>query len=111
MHQEIGKAKDQGMRPTQPMRQPEQVIARGSTVERSHDCHCAPSTKALVSAGIWTKDLRRRTGLATNVITKALKVLEQRELVKSVKSVQHGNRKQYMLFDVEPSEHVTGGVW
>ena len=44
-------------------------------------------------------------------MTKALRVLEQRDLIKSVKSVQHGNRKQYMLSELEPSQQVTGGVW
>lgn len=61
--------------------------------------------------GIWTKDLKKKTGLAQTTIAKALKTLEQRELVKSVKSVQHGQRKQYMLFELEPSQDVTGGVW
>lgn len=64
-----------------------------------------------VDRGIWTKDLKKKTGLAQTTIAKALKTLEQRELVKSVKSVQHGQRKQYMLFELEPSQDVTGGVW
>ena len=62
-------------------------------------------------AGIWTKDLRKRTGLSQPVIARAIKVLEQRELIKAIKSVNYANRKYYMLFELEPSEQVTGGAW
>jgi DNA-directed RNA polymerase III subunit RPC6 len=40
-----------------------------------------------------------------------LKALEQRKLVKAVKSVANGNRKVYMLFELEPSREITGGAW
>ena len=44
-------------------------------------------------------------------INKCLKSLEQRKLVKAVKSVANGNRKVYMLFELEPSREITGGAW
>ena len=44
-------------------------------------------------------------------INKCLKALEQRKLVKAVKSVANGNRKVYMLFELEPSREITGGAW
>ena len=109
VYQEIGKTKDQGMRA---INTTNSLLTHSLRIPALVHAMCWSRLVAQVAtAGIWTKDLRRRTGLATNVVTKALKVLEQRELVKSVKSVQHGNRKQYMLFHLEPSEHVTGGVW
>lgn len=36
--------------------------------------------------------------------------MEKRQLIKSLKSVSKGNKKVYMLSDVEPSIEVTGGL-
>ena len=44
-------------------------------------------------------------------VTKILKILEQRGLVKNVKSVQHANRKVFMLAELEPAREITGGAW
>ena len=44
-------------------------------------------------------------------INKCLKSLEQRKLIKAVKSVASSNRKVYMLFELEPSREITGGAW
>ncbi|EFJ44657.1 hypothetical protein VOLCADRAFT_118667 [Volvox carteri f. nagariensis] len=44
-------------------------------------------------------------------ITKILKVLESRRLVKSVKNVNNPSRKVYMLSELEPSRELTGGAW
>ena len=40
-----------------------------------------------------------------------MKTLEGRGLVKNVKSVQHANRKVYMLAELEPAREITGGAW
>ena len=48
-------------------------------------------------AGISTKDLRTKTSLPAQALTKALKKLETRKLVKQVKSVSAKNKKIYML--------------
>jgi len=61
--------------------------------------------------GIWTKDLKARSNLMQPTVTKCLKALEARQLVKAVKSVASSNRKVYMLFELEPSREVTGGAW
>ncbi|KAL6751999.1 RNA polymerase Rpc34 subunit-domain-containing protein [Haematococcus lacustris] len=63
------------------------------------------------SAGLWTKDMKTRTNLAQPHITKILKVLEGRRLVKAVKSVNNPSRKVYMLAELEPSRELTGGAW
>ncbi len=44
-------------------------------------------------------------------MTRILKTLEGRGLVKNVKSVQHANRKVYMLAELEPASEITGGAW
>ena len=45
------------------------------------------------NVGIWTKDIRRRTNLGQPQINKILKTLEERGLIKHVKSVQNASRK------------------
>ena len=63
------------------------------------------------NTGIWTRDMKQRTNLAQGKITKTLKLLEERGLVKSVKSVQNASRKVYMLSTLEPAKEITGGPW
>ncbi|KAL0207694.1 hypothetical protein P9112_012322 [Eukaryota sp. TZLM1-RC] len=60
--------------------------------------------------GIWIKELRFGTNFPAPHLTKLLKTLQNRKLVKSVKSVQHKSRKVYMLYDLEPSATHTGGL-
>lgn len=55
--------------------------------------------------------MKFHSNLQQPVITKILKALESRKLVKSVKSVTGGNRKVYMLYELEPSRELTGGAW
>jgi len=61
--------------------------------------------------GASTKDLRSKTGLQAPALTKALKKLETRKLVRQVKSVASKNTKIYMLIDLEPGREITGGTW
>lgn len=63
------------------------------------------------NTGIWTKDLKLRSNLQQPQVTKVLKTLEARSLIKAVKSVANKNRKVYMLMDLEPSTEITGGAW
>lgn len=63
------------------------------------------------NAGIWTKDLKYKSNLQQPQVAKVLKALESRKLVKSIKSVTSGNKKLYMLYELEPSREVTGGAW
>eukprot|EP00297_Palpitomonas_bilix_P010180 CAMPEP_0113869576 /NCGR_PEP_ID=MMETSP0780_2-20120614/1612_1 /TAXON_ID=652834 /ORGANISM="Palpitomonas bilix" /LENGTH=287 /DNA_ID=CAMNT_0000854767 /DNA_START=108 /DNA_END=968 /DNA_ORIENTATION=+ /assembly_acc=CAM_ASM_000599 len=59
--------------------------------------------------GAWSREIRLKSNLQQNQLTKSLKVLESRRLVKSVKSIT--NRKVYILFNLEPSREITGGAW
>lgn len=52
-----------------------------------------------------------KTNLQQPVVTKILKTLEHRNLIKSVKSVQNPTRKVYLLYDLEPARELTGGAW
>ncbi|KAL4425784.1 hypothetical protein ABPG75_009800 [Micractinium tetrahymenae] len=61
--------------------------------------------------GIWTRDMKTRTNLQQPKINKILKTLEERLLVKSVKSVQNASKKVYMLYELEPAKELTGGPW
>jgi len=63
------------------------------------------------NTGIWTRDMRQRTNLPQGKINKTLKVLEERNLVKAVKSVQNASRKVYMLAILQPAKEITGGPW
>lgn len=67
--------------------------------------------KTADNKGIWTKDLKTRTNLHQAVITKVLRSLESKKLIKSVKSVKNATRKVYMLAKLEPSVDLTGGPW
>lgn len=61
--------------------------------------------------GIWNKDIRTQTKLPLTQLSKVLKSLETRKLIKAVKSVAASKRKVYMLYNVEPDKSVTGGAW
>ncbi|XP_057855537.1 uncharacterized protein LOC131065136 isoform X1 [Cryptomeria japonica] len=61
--------------------------------------------------GIWTKDMKRETNLQQPQITKAIKNLETRSLIKGVKPVSNQAKKVYMLAELTPSKEITGGAW
>ncbi|KAL4402885.1 34-kDa subunit of RNA polymerase III (C) [Malassezia pachydermatis] len=61
--------------------------------------------------GIWTKLIKARTNLHQTVMTRCLRLLEQKQLVKVVKSVKFPTRKIYMLYDLTPSIELSGGPW
>ena len=44
-------------------------------------------------------------------ITKSLKVLESRKIIKCVHAVNAKTKKVYMLYEIEPSRELTGGAW
>lgn len=63
------------------------------------------------NTGIWTKDVRLQTNIQQQALNKIFKQLETRELIKQVKSIAAKSKKIFMLFDLEPSKEITGGVW
>ncbi|KAL7751062.1 34-kDa subunit of RNA polymerase III (C) [Sorochytrium milnesiophthora] len=67
--------------------------------------------KASGNEGIWIKTIKARTNLHQNVFMKALKALETKRLIKPVKSIKFPQRKTYMVYELQPSQEVTGGPW
>lgn len=67
--------------------------------------------KSAGNEGIWSRHIKARTNLHATVITRNLKSLEGKSLVKCIKSVQNPTRKIYMLYDLTPSIEVSGGPW
>lgn len=63
------------------------------------------------SKGIWNRELRNQTKLPLNQMSKVLKSLETKKLIKAVKSVTASKKKLYMLYGIEPDKSVTGGAW
>lgn len=61
--------------------------------------------------GTWTKTIKQRTNIHQTAVTKAMKTLEGKKLVKPVKSIKNPAQKIYMLFHLSPNEDVTGGPW
>ncbi|UZJ52204.1 hypothetical protein CBS101457_001524 [Exobasidium rhododendri] len=61
--------------------------------------------------GIWTKQLKSRTNLHQTIMTRCLKALDGKALIKAVKSVKFPTRKIYMLYGLTPSIELTGGPW
>jgi DNA-directed RNA polymerase III subunit RPC6 len=55
--------------------------------------------------------MKVRTNLGQPQITKILKSLEGKSLIKSVKNVNNPSRKLYMVYELEPSREITGGAW
>ncbi|PNF34936.1 DNA-directed RNA polymerase III subunit RPC6, partial [Cryptotermes secundus] len=61
--------------------------------------------------GIWIRDIRFKSNLIPTQLNKLLKILENKKLIKAVKSVSASKKKVYMLYNLEPDRSVTGGAW
>ncbi|XP_019525797.2 DNA-directed RNA polymerase III subunit RPC6 [Aedes albopictus] len=61
--------------------------------------------------GIWIRDIRVKSNLIMTQLNKVLKQLENKKLIKAVKSVNASKKKVYMLYNLEPDRSITGGAW
>lgn len=61
--------------------------------------------------GIWIRTIKMRSKLHDSVVSLALKQLESKSLVKTVKSVEHPTRKMYIKSNIRASEKTTGGAF
>lgn len=52
-------------------------------------------------SGIWVRDLRTRSNLSQQQVTKIVKTLMSKKLIKAEKSTAAKNKKVYMLYDLE----------
>jgi DNA-binding MarR family transcriptional regulator len=66
--------------------------------------------KAGVNA-LWVRSITLQTKLPTGEVNKILKKLEARKLIKPIKSITFKNRRMFILYDLEPSRELTGGIW
>lgn len=62
-------------------------------------------------SGMWTGDMKKETNLPHPVVTKALKSLQTRNLIKEVVNFQNKTKKHFMAVEFEPSKELTGGAW
>ena len=61
--------------------------------------------------GISSGDIKKKTNIQQNTVTKATKELDRRCLIKRVKSIHQKTQKIWMLFDLMPSANITGVPW
>ncbi|KAL6141020.1 hypothetical protein ACLB2K_059311 [Fragaria x ananassa] len=81
----------------------------GSLTE--HESKLYDAIRSKTDMGMSVQDLRRETGLQTNLFTKAIKTLQAKQLIKEVKNFDNKTRKHYMATEFEPSKEITGGAW
>ncbi|KAI9197325.1 RNA polymerase Rpc34 [Polychytrium aggregatum] len=67
--------------------------------------------KGVGDKGIWIKDIERKSKVHTQHLQAIIKSLERRQMIKNVKSIKYPTRKTYMLYELEASSEVTGGLW
>ncbi|KAK6090681.1 hypothetical protein P3W45_000404 [Vairimorpha bombi] len=60
--------------------------------------------------GMWIREIREKTNMPHNLVLKMLSNLESKRIIRSIKNIKN-NRKVYVLFDIIPSDEVTGGFW
>ncbi|KAF9764802.1 putative DNA-directed RNA polymerase III subunit rpc6 [Nosema granulosis] len=60
--------------------------------------------------GLWFKEIKDKTNMPHNLAMKVLRSLENKRLIKSMKCIK-SNRKVYVLYDLVPSDDITGGFW
>lgn len=60
--------------------------------------------------GAWSKTLKSQSKLQAATLPKVLKILEQKQLIKSFRSVLAKNKRFYILFNLEPALEHQGGV-
>mmetsp|Transcript_64725 Transcript_64725/g.146019 ORF Transcript_64725/g.146019 Transcript_64725/m.146019 type:complete len:329 (-) Transcript_64725:27-1013(-) len=63
------------------------------------------------SNGISSGEIKKKTNIQQNTVTKATKELDRRSLIKRVKSIHQKTQKIWMLYDLMPSTAITGGPW
>ncbi|XP_009404340.2 uncharacterized protein LOC135597996 [Musa acuminata AAA Group] len=67
--------------------------------------------KSRKNMGIWIADIKREAGIQNIIVTKALKSLQSKNLIKDVVNVHNKSRKTFMAVEFEPSKEVSGGSW
>lgn len=63
------------------------------------------------SKGIWTRDIKLSTNIPQHALTKILKSLEKKDVLKTIRSVASKCKKLYIVSNIEPNKEITGGPW
>ena len=61
--------------------------------------------------GIWIRDIRIKSNLSQTSLSKVVKNLETKKIIKSVKSIAAARKKVFMLYELQPDRSITGGSW
>lgn len=61
--------------------------------------------------GTWNGELKQKSGVPAQNLNRILKKLEKQNLIWSVKSVTHKNRKIWLKYGLEASEEISGGFF
>ena len=61
--------------------------------------------------GTWIRDIRVKSNLGQTQLSKVIKTLKGKKLIKEVKCVNSARKIVYMLYELEPDRSVTGGAW
>ncbi|KAG8375208.1 hypothetical protein BUALT_Bualt10G0076500 [Buddleja alternifolia] len=67
--------------------------------------------KSKKDIGIWARDIKHETKLPDHVVTKSLKSLLTKKLIKEVVNIQYKGKKHYMAVEFESSKEISGGDW
>lgn len=60
--------------------------------------------------GLWLRDIKQKSNIPQTLINKIIKNMENKKLIKSVKSIKN-NRKIYLLYDEIITSEISGGVF
>ncbi len=61
--------------------------------------------------GIFKRELKQITGFLPCTLTRLIKTLESRNIIKAVKTITSKNMNLYMMSEIAPSREQTGGPW
>lgn len=61
--------------------------------------------------GMSSEDVKSETNVPANLVSKSLKSLQTKNLIKVVVNIQSKGWKHYMASEFEPSKQISGGAW
>ncbi|KAH0478606.1 MAG: hypothetical protein KVP17_003699 [Porospora cf. gigantea B] len=94
------------------VRPQEVVSAVRKLADDEHKVYCVVEEAG--SRGVWSRDIARNASVATMnavKITKTLKSLEDRKIIKQIKNIHSKARKTYVLAYLEADKEVVGGAF
>ncbi|XKL69448.1 hypothetical protein PGB90_007217 [Kerria lacca] len=95
------------------------IIYKANVTSDPEDLRSADNEEKLVyriikeagNKGVWIRDIRKECNLLRKQLEKTLRSLENKKLIKSIKTVSAPKKKFYILYEIEPDPSLTGGAW